>query len=329
MTSKKIISLGVLLVALIIVASSALFTVHQSQQAIVLQFGDPRDVVREPGLHAKVPFVQEVITYDKRLIDLDPPVERVLLANQKPLDVDSFARYRIDNPLKFFQTVRVEENLRARLGSIINSSLRSVLGSLDLASLLSPERAAIMERISKQVNSEADRFGINVVDVRIGRTDLPEQVQEAVYSRMRSERQQESAQIRARGEERAREIRANAEREATVIKAEAQREAEIRRGEAEGTRTRTLSNAFGQAPAFFNFYRSLQAYEASINQNGQDNSYLVLSTRTNAFFQLFNQGAITDGLGVSPEDLPDAPTADAPAEASADGQSASRSVFDG
>jgi len=329
MTSKKIIPLGVLAVVFIVVASSALFTVHQSQQAIVLQFGDPRNVVREPGLHLKVPFVQEVTTYDKRLIDLDPPVERVLLANQKPLDVDSFARYRIDDPLKFFQTVRFEDNLRARLGSIINSSLRSVLGSVDLASLLSSERAAIMERISEQVNSEAERFGINVVDVRIGRTDLPEQVQEAVYSRMRSEREQEAAQIRARGEERAREIRANAEREATVIKAEAQRESEILRGEAEGTRTRTLAAAFGQAPEFFNFYRSLQAYEASINQNGSDNSYLVLSTETNAFFRLFNQGALTDGLGVEPGDIPDPPQAEEPVSEADDGRAAAGSIFDG
>ncbi|SDF90716.1 protease FtsH subunit HflC [Limimonas halophila] len=329
MTSKKVISLGVLAVALIIVASSALFTVHQTQQAIVLQFGDPRNVIREPGLHVKVPFVQEVVTYEKRLIDLDPPVERVLLANQKPLDVDSFARYRIDNPLQFFQTVRVEENLRARLGSIINSSLRSVLGSVDLASLLSNERAAIMERISKQVNKEAERFGINVVDVRIGRTDLPEQVQEAVYSRMRSERQQEAAQIRARGQERAREIRANAERQATVIKAEAQRESEILRGEAEATRTRTLSKAYGQAPEFFNFYRSLQAYEKSINQDGSDNSYLVLSTERNAFFRLFNQGAITDALGVEPGDIPDAPSQDGQVSGREGGETATSSVFGG
>ena len=306
MTTRRLVALGVLAVAAIVVASSALFTVHQARQALVLQFGDPRNVVRAPGLHVKMPFVQNVVTYDKRLLDIDPPTERVLLASQKPLNVDSFARYRIEDPLQFYQTVRVEENLRERLGSIINSSLRSVLGSVDLASLLSVERAAIMERISDQVNRESQRFGINVVDVRIGRTDLPTEVQQTVYSRMSSEREKIAAQIRARGKERAREIRAEAEREATVIRAEAERKAEGIRGEAEGQRTRLLSSAYGQSPEFFNFYRSMKAYENAINQDGAENSYLVLSTKDNSFFRHFGEAALDGGEVDLEEGVPDA-----------------------
>lgn len=287
---------GILVVVLGVVLSSALFTVHQTQQAIVMQFGDPRRVITEPGLNIKLPFVQNVLFYEKRVLDLDPPVERVLLADQKPLNVDSFARYTIGDPLKFYQTVRFESNLRDRLGSIINSNLRSVLGNVNLAGILSEERANIMDRIMEQVNQESDRFGIDIVDVRIGRTDLPAEVSQAVYSRMRSEREREAAEFRAQGEEEAQRIRAAADREATVIRAEAQREADIIRGAGEGQRTRTLNQAFGQDPNFFQFYRSMQAYEGAINQGDAENSYVVLSTDQNAFFKMLSQGATTDWL---------------------------------
>jgi membrane protease subunit HflC len=293
--NRKFLISGILVVVLAILASSALFTVHQTQQAIVMQFGDPRRVITEPGLNIKLPFVQNVRYYEERILDLDPPVERVLLADQKPLNVDSFARYRIEDPLKFFQTVGLESVLRDRLGSIINSNLRSVLGNVNLATILSEERADIMSRIQEDVDRESDRFGINIVDVRIGRTDLPQQVSQAVYSRMRSEREREAAEFRAQGQEEAQRIRASADREATVIRAEAQREADIIRGRGEAKRTRTLSKAFGQSPEFFRFYRSMQAYEGSINQNGSDNSYVVLSTDRNRFFDLLSKGTLPDG----------------------------------
>ena len=296
MNRKLLLPLGILAVVLAVVLSSSLFTVHQTQQAIVLQFGDPRRVISEPGLNMKLPFVQNVNYYEKRILDLDPPVERVLLADQKPLNVDSFARYTITDPLKFFQTVRFESNLRDRLGSIINSALRSVLGNVNLASILSDERSDIMQRIQEQVNRESDRFGINIVDVRIGRTDLPQQVSEAVYSRMRSEREREAAEFRAQGQEEAQRIRAAADREATVIRAEAQREGDTIRGAGEGRRTTVLSEAFGQDENFFQFYRSMQAYENSINQGDAQNSYLVLSTEENSFFRLFGGGALEDEL---------------------------------
>jgi membrane protease subunit HflC len=307
MSRKLLLPLGVLAILVAILAYSSLFTVHQTQQAIVLQFGDPKRVISEPGLKAKLPFVQNVDFYEKRILDLDPPVERVLLADQKPLNVDSFARYEISDPLKYFQTVRFEGNLRERLGSIINSALRSVLGNVNLASILSDERDDIMARIQQQVNNESDRFGIRIVDVRIGRTDLPQEVSEAVYARMRSEREREAAEFRAQGREEAQRIRASADREATVIRAEAQREADIIRGRGEAKRTGILSDAFGQNENFFAFYRSMQAYENSINQGQAKNSYLVLSTEQNAFFRMFGEGALEDELRQASEQDADTP----------------------
>ncbi len=298
--NRKLLLSGILVIVLAVLAFSSLFTVHQTQQAIVMQFGDPRRVITEPGLNAKLPFVQNVRYYENRVLDLDPPVERVLLSDQKPLNVDSFARYRIEDPLKFYQTVGLESTLRDRLGSIINSNLRSVLGNVNLATILSEERADIMSRIQEDVNRESDRFGINIVDVRIGRTDLPQQVSQAVYSRMRSEREREAAEFRAQGQEEAQRIRAAANREATVIRAEAQRQADIIRGTGEAKRTRVLSKAFGQNPDFFRFYRSMEAYEGSINQSGSENSYVVLSTERNRFFDLLSKGTLPDGATPSP-----------------------------
>ena len=316
MKSKTPLIGGVLLIVLAVLAFSSLFTVHQTQTAIVMQFGDPRRIVTEPGLNAKIPFVQNVQYYEKRVLDLDPPVERVLLADQKPLNVDSFARYRIVDPLKFFQTVKIENQLRNRLGSIINSNLRSVLGNVNLASILSEERADIMSRIQKNVNAEAERFGVDVVDLRIGRTDLPDQVSQAVYSRMRSEREREAAEFRAQGEEEAQRIRATADREATVIRAEAKREADTTRGAGEAQRTKVLSTAFSRDSSFFSFYRSMQAYEGAINQDDENNSYVVLSTDRNAFFRLMGDGTLIDSL--SPEtETP--PSASAPSEAAVQG----------
>lgn len=319
MNRKYLLIGGVLAVVAGIVLSSALFTVHQTQQAIVMQFGDPRRVITEPGLNIKVPFIQNVLYYENRLLDLDPPVERVLLADQKPLNVDSFARYEISDPLKFFQTVRFESSLRDRLGSIINSNLRSVLGNVNLASILSQERADIMNRIQTQVNKESDRFGIDIVDVRIGRTDLPDEVSQAVYARMRSERQREAAEFRAQGQEEAQRIRAAANREATVIRAEAQREADIIRGEGEARRTTVLSEAFGADEDFFRFYRTMQAYESSINQEDSENSYIVLSTERNEFFKMFGDGALMEVLGPPGQDGAPGPSAAVPDAATPSG----------
>jgi len=284
--AKNVITLllGILAIVVGILAWSSIFTVHQTRQAIVMQFGEPKRIVTAPGLHFKLPW-QDVLYYEKRVLNLDPPVERVLLADQKRILVDAFARYRITNPLEFFKSVRSEDGVRQRLGPILNASLRGVLGDNTLISVLSEERATIMEDIKKRVNTEAARFGIELVDVRIGRTDFPEEISQAVYNRMKSEREREAAELRAQGFEQAQRIKATADREATVIRAEAKKEAEIQRGIGEGSRTTILNDAYGQDPGFFNFYRSMQAYEGAL---GGDKTFMVLSPDSE-FFDFFSQ----------------------------------------
>jgi membrane protease subunit HflC len=274
--------IGILVVALGILALTTLFTMHQTQQGIVLRLGNPVRTVTDPGLKMKIPFIETVAFYEKRVLNLDPPVERIILSDQKPLLVDSYARYQITDPLRFFQTVRTERELRVRLGTIVNASIRNVLGNHNLASVLSEERAEIMRQIQERVNIQAKRFGISIVDVRLRRADLPQQASESVYDRMRSERVREAKEFRAQGFEIAQRIKAGADREATVIRAEAEREAEILRGEGEGARTRILNDAFGQDTDFFGFYRSMQAYERALSKG----TYMVLSPDSE-FFSYF------------------------------------------
>jgi membrane protease subunit HflC len=284
MNRNVLLVLGILVIMLGIVGSSALYTVHQTQQAIVLLFGNPKRVATDPGLHFKIPFVENVLYYETRVLNLDPPVESMLLSDQRRILVDAFARYRITDSLKFFKTVRTEAGVRQRLGPIVNASLRGVLGDSTLASVLSEERVDIMRQIQESVNREAGRFGIEIVDVRIGRADFPDQISQAVYGRMKSEREREAAEFRAQGFELSQRIRAGADREATVILAEAKRESEIERGAGEAVRTRVLNDAFGQDEGFFNFYRSMQAYEAALTS---ESTYMVLSPDSE-FFDFFS-----------------------------------------
>ena len=290
---KRLLTLiiGVAVIALGILATTVLFTVHQTQQVIVLQFGSPVRVSSEAGLDWKLPW-QSLEYYDKRLLNLDPPVERIILADQKPLLVDAFARYRITDPLQFFNTVRTERELRVRLGSIVNSNLRNVMGNFNLAGVLSEERGDIRNQIRQTVNAQAQRFGIEIVDVRLRRADLPKETSQAVYERMKTERQREAAEFRAQGFELAQRIKAGADREATVIRAEAEREAEILRGEGEGERTRILNAAYGTDPDFFSFYRSMQAYERAFGEG----TYMVLSPDSE-FFKFFLQIDAEEGSG--------------------------------
>lgn len=284
MRPKILLPLAILLIVLAIVASSSLFVVSQTQQALVLQFGEPVRLIEQPGLKVKTPFIQNVLYYDKRVLNLDPPTQRVLLADQKPLLVDSYARYRIVDPLRFYQTVRTESTANNRLDAIVNATMRGVLGNVNLTSVLSDERTAIMEDIRKQVNDEARRLGIDIVDVRIRRSDLPDETSQAVYERMKSEREREAAEFRAQGYEQAQRIRATADREATVIRAEATRESETLRGEGDAQRTVILSEAYGRSPSFFEFYRSLEAYKDAVKG---DNTLLVVPP-DNQFFRYFN-----------------------------------------
>ena len=276
-------ALVVTLLAVFVVAYASLFTVHQTEQAIVLQLGEPKHVIKDPGLNVKMPFVQNVIYYDSRLLDLDPPIQQVILSDQKRLDVDSYSRYIISDPLKFYQAVRTEFNAREQLSRIINSRLRSVLGNVTLAQVLSDERTQIMYNIQRQVNDEAKAFGVDIIDVRIRRADLPEQTSTSIYNRMISEREREARGCRAQGNEQYQQITSRADREKTVLLAEAEREAQTMRGQGDADAYRIYAAAFGKDPDFFNFYRTLEAYRLSL----MDNDTTMVITPQGDFFRYF------------------------------------------
>ena len=271
-------------------AMASMFTVEQREQALVLEFGKPVRVIQEPGLYFKLPILQEAVIFDNRLLDYDAPAEEIIASDQKRLVVDAFARFKIENPLTFYQTVRTEEVLRPRLGAIINSNLRRVLGEVPLHAVISEDRAMLMRRIADSVAEEALSFGIRVYDVRIKHADLPQANSEAVFRRMQTERQQEAAQLRAEGAEEAQRMRAEADRERVVIVAEAERDASILRGEGEGESNRIFAEAFGRDPDFFAFYRSMQAYQTAL---GAGDTTMVLSPDSE-FFRFFN------GTGLPP-----------------------------
>jgi len=261
----------------------SLFTVKEINQAIVLQFGDPKRVIAEPGLQVKIPFIQNVVFIDRRILSLDPAPEEVIASDQKRLIVDAYARFRIVDPLKFYISVGDERVARSRLATIINSRLRSVLGTQSLATLLSEDRAKQMAIIQEGVNIEATKFGITIIDVRIKRADLPQANSEAIYKRMQTEREREAKQFRARGAEMAVTITSTADKEVTVILANANKQSEIMKGEGDGIRNKIFADAFGQDPEFFSFYRAMQAYETALI--GGETS-LILSPDSD-FFKFF------------------------------------------
>ncbi|HWD59148.1 MAG TPA: protease modulator HflC [Stellaceae bacterium] len=305
MTSRRILlAVAIVLVAIGILLDSSLFIVDQTQSALVLQFGQPRREVREPGLWVKRPFVENVVVYDNRVLDFEPPPEEVIVSDQKRLVVDSYARYRIVNPLLFYQTVGTEDGVRARLSAIVNGSLRRVLGNITLSDILSVKRAGIMIQIRDEVADEAKNFGIKVVDVRLRRADLPEENSEAIYARMKSERQQQAAQYRGEGAEAAQTVRATAERERTVILADAQRDAQRVRGDGDAQSIQIYADAFGKDKAFFAFYRSLQAYRTALNN--KDTSFVLAPD--NSFFRFFN-GLSGTGSSAGTNPVPAAPSA--------------------
>ncbi|MBI2586772.1 MAG: protease modulator HflC [Rhodospirillales bacterium] len=274
--------LGVVIIAIGITLSSALFTVHQTKQALILQFGNPIRVERDPGLKVKMPFIQNVEYYERRILDLDPPSQEVVLADQKRINVDSFARYRIVDPLEFRKKAVTDVNFRQIFGNRLNAAVRAEVGQVFLADMLTKKRSEIMDKISKQMKAQAAEFGTEVVDVRIGRTDLPQATAQSVYNRMRSDRVASAALLRAEGEEQKLKIQAEADKQRTIIIAEAQRQAEILRGHGEGERNRILGEAFGQDPQFFDFYRSMEAYGQALG----DGTTMVLSPDS-AFFRFF------------------------------------------
>ena len=274
--------LGVIIAVLGIGAYSAAFTVHQTQQALVLQFGNPIRTIPEAGLHFKMPFVQNVEYYDRRILDLDPPVQEVILFDQKRINVDAFARYRIVDPLEFRKRAVTDLNFRQVFGNRLNAAIRAEIGKILLSDMLTEKRAQVMDIISTQMKAQAAEFGTEVIDVRIGRTDLPEETAQSVYNRMRSDRVAYSSQLRAEGEEKKLKIQAFADKERTIILAEARRQSEILRGQGEGERNRILAEAFGKDPEFFDFYRSMEAYGEALGEG----TTMVLSPDSE-FFRFF------------------------------------------
>ena len=261
----------------------SVFVVKEINQAIVLQFGDPKKIITTPGLQVKIPFVQNVVFLDRRILSLDPAPEEVIASDQKRLIVDAFARFKIVDPLKFYISVGNERVARSRLATIINSRLRSVLGKQSLATLLSKDRAKQMALIQEGVNNEAEKFGIEIIDVRIKRADLPQANSEAIFRRMQTEREREAKEFRARGAEMAVTITSTADKEVTVILANANKESEIMKGEGDGLRNKIFADAFGRDPEFFAFYRAMQAYEKALI--GGETS-LILSPEGD-FFKFF------------------------------------------
>ena len=278
----KYILIGEALV--LVIAAQAFYIVRQPEQAIVLQFGDPVRLVQEPGLKIKVPFIQNVVFYDKRLLNLEPPAQEVVLKDKKRLDVDTFSRYRITEPLTFYKTVRTEYQAQNRLQEIVNSSARNVLATVTLKELLSEKRNEIMKRISQAVKADAAQLGVEVADVRIRRADLPVQVSQAINDRMKTERIREAKGYRADGEKAAQEIRATADKQATITVANAEKEAQKIKGEGDKKATEIWNNATGADPEFYSFYRSLEAYRNSFD----DETSMVIAPE-GEFFKYFGK----------------------------------------
>jgi membrane protease subunit HflC len=274
---------GILLLVVLGVAFGGVFTVYQTQQALVVRLGEPVRIITEPGLQFKWPFVENVIYINKRILDLENPAQEVFASDQRRLMIDAFARYRIRDPLLFYQRVSTIDGANIRLSSLLNAALRRVLGEATLIHVVRDDRAALMARVRDQLDREARDLGIEVVDVRIRRADLPEQNSQAVYQRMQTERQRQAASTRGEGSQKSQEIRAKADRDVTVLVAEAQSKAEQTRGEGDATRNRIFAEAFGKDPDFFAFYRSMQAYEAGLRAS---DTRLVLRPDSD-FFKYF------------------------------------------
>ena len=272
-----------IIIGIFVISFFSIFIVKEVNQAIVLQFGDPKRIILKPGLNFKIPFIQNVVFLDKRILNLDTPPEEVIASDQKRLIVDAFARFQIVDPLKFYISVGNERVARSRLSTIINSRIRNVLGQQELQTLLSKDRTKQMTLIQEGVNTEAENFGIKIVDVRIKRADLPQANSEAIYRRMQTEREREAKEFRARGAEMAVTITSTADKEVTVILADAEKQSEIMKGEGDGLRNKIFAEAFGKDPEFFAFYRAMQAYEKALI--GGDTS-LILSPDSE-FFKFF------------------------------------------
>lgn len=277
-----------LIVILAVLGSTSLYTVGQNQQALVLRLGEPipgRALVTQPGLHAKLPFIETVTLLDRRILDLETPKQEVLASDNNRIEVDAFLRYRIVDALRFYQTVGTIQRANNQLGSVLSSALRRVLGEATMVQIVREGRSSLMVSIRDLVNAEATRLGVEVIDVRIRRADLPKQISDRVFDRMRTERAREAAEFRAQGAETSQRIRARADRDVVVLRADAQRQADQIRGEGDAERNRIFAEAYNQDPNFFAFYRSMQAYEAGLK--GGDTRFII--SPTSDFFRFFGQ----------------------------------------
>jgi modulator of FtsH protease HflC len=279
--------LAVVILLAIIIGYGSLFTVYQTRQALVVRLGQVVRVITEPGLHFKVPLIDNVILMDKRILDLENPAQEVIASDQKRLVVDAFARYRIHDPLLFYQKVTTVERANSQLSTMLNSGLRRVLGETTFTHVVRDERSHLMSRIREQLDREGKAIGIEVVDVRIRRADLPEQNSQAVYERMKTERQREAQEFRSLGLQRGQEIRSRADRDVTVVVADAISKAEQIRGEGDAERNRIFAESFGRDPDFFAFYRSMQAYEAGLRHNDTR----MLLKPDSEFFRYFGESS--------------------------------------
>lgn len=284
---------AVLVAIAAIVGFSSLFTVHQNQQALVLRFGEPIRVVREPGLQYKIPFVDGVVYIDKRILDVENPAQEVIASDQKRLVVDAFARYRVSDPLRFYQTLGSVERANSQLTTLLNSALRRVLGEASFVQTVRDEREVLMGRIRDQVNTEGKNFGVTVVDVRIRRADLPEANSQAVFQRMQTQIQREAAEIRAGGNQIAQTIRAKADRDVTVTIADATSKGEQVRGEGDGLRNTIYADAYNRDRDFFAFYRSMQAYEEGLKRG---DTRLLLAPDSDFFRYFANPSGIAPAV---------------------------------
>ena len=283
MSERTLKFIGPIVILLGFLIYSTLFVVSEVQQAIVLQFGDPKRIVQKAGLNYKIPFIQNTVFLDTRILNLDAPPEEVIASDQKRLIVDAFARFQIKDPLQFYISVGNERVARSRLSTIVNARIRGVLGKEELQTLVSKDRARLMDQITKDVNTEAEKLGIKIIDVRIKRADLPQANSEAIYRRMQTEREREAKEFRAKGAEMAVTITSTADKEVTVILADAQKQSEIMKGQGDGQRNKIFADAFGKDPEFFAFYRAMQAYEKALI--GGETS-LILSPDSE-FFKFF------------------------------------------
>lgn len=286
--SKKLTSPVVLIMLglLGLVLYNGIYILDQRQQAILLQFGEAIKLIKEPGLKFKIPFIQRALFFDKRILNVYADDKEVIAKDQKRIIVNAFAKYRIIDPLKFYQSVLNERGARARINSVFESSLRQVLAEEPLVALLSIKRASIMDRISSLVNEQGKNFGVEVVDVRISRADLPTLNSNAIYRRMQTDREKEAKEFRAEGAEEAKRIRSRAEKERKILLAEADKKSEILRGEGDAQANATYAKAFSADPEFFLFYRSMQAYRKSLET---DDTTLVISPDS-GFFKFFEKG---------------------------------------